>query len=144
MPAQLAYIAGLFDGEGCVSYVKRPTKRMDRGGKVYQQWYIRAEVAMADEAAINWLHKTLGFGWSGPKRYNNKTNWKPQWRWCCGYRDCLKLANLLLPYARVKRKKLQQIIDHYDKFSLRPAGDGDVRFHHVVSGHGSHILNEAE
>ena len=55
----LAYIAGLFDGEGCVSYTQRPTKRNDRNGKIYQQWYIRAEVAMTDESIIDWIQKTL-------------------------------------------------------------------------------------
>ena len=109
----LAYIAGLFDGEGCVSYTQRPTKRNDRNGKIYQQWYIRAEVAMTDESIIDWIQKTLGFGWSGIKRYNNKPRYKPQWRWCCGYRDCLKLAQLLLPYSRVKKTELKKVIKHY-------------------------------
>ena len=108
----LAYIAGLFDGEGGISCVQRPTKRTDRNGKIYNQWYIRAEVAMTDEETIKWLHQTLGMGWCGPKRYN-KYNYKPQWRWCCGYQDCLKLAKMLIPYAKVKKDKLQKVIDHY-------------------------------
>ena len=35
--ADIAYIAGLFDGEGCVTCKQKPTKRADRGGKVYKQ-----------------------------------------------------------------------------------------------------------
>jgi|TARA_E500000305_G_C4010865_1_gene232698 hypothetical protein len=110
----IAYIAGLFDGEGCVSCVQRPTKRTDRNGKIYNQWYIRAEIAMTNEETIKWVHHILGMGWSGPKRYH-KHNYKPQWRWCCGYRDCLKLAKMLLPYAKVKKDKLQKVINHYDR-----------------------------
>ena len=109
----IAYIAGLFDGEGCISCLQRPTKRPDRNGKIYNQWYIRAEIAMTDEATIKWIHQTLRMGWSGPKRYHTK-NYKPQWRWSCGYQDCLKLAKMLLPYARVKKNKLQKVINHYD------------------------------
>ena len=109
----LAYIAGLFDGEGCVSCVQRPIKRTDRNGKIYIQWYIRAEIAMTDEDTIRWVHDTLGMGWSGPKRYHTK-NYKPQWRWACGYQDCLKLAKMLLPYAKVKKDKLQKVINHYE------------------------------
>ena len=41
--AEIAYIAGLFDGEGCVTCKQRPTKRKDRGGKIYNQWYIWLE-----------------------------------------------------------------------------------------------------
>ena len=43
-PNEIAYIAGLFDGEGCVTCKQKPTKRKDRGGKVYNQWYIRCEI----------------------------------------------------------------------------------------------------
>ena len=110
----LAYIAGLFDGEGCVSCVQRPTKRTDRNGKIYNQWYIRAEIAMTDESTVSWIHHTLNMGWSGPKRYHNKPHYKPQWRWSCGYRDVLSLAKLLLPYAKTKKQKLQKVINHYE------------------------------
>ena len=64
----IAYIAGLFDGEGCISCLQRPTKRPDRNGKIYNQWYIRAEIAMTDESTVSWIHHTLNMGWSGPKR----------------------------------------------------------------------------
>ena len=110
----IAYIAGLFDGEGCVTCKKKPTKRPDRKGKVYNQWYIRCEIAMTDKEVISWLHKTLGFGWSAEKRYNSKPKYKKQWRWCCGYRDALTFAKLIWPFAQVKLHKIEQIIDHYE------------------------------
>ena len=31
--SEMAYIAGLFDGEGCVACKQKPTKRADRGEK---------------------------------------------------------------------------------------------------------------
>ena len=74
------------------------------------------------------------------KSPSSKPHYKDQLRWRCGYRDALKVAKLIIPYARVKRKKLQQIIDHYDKLSIRYTNDRDVRVHHVVSGDGNNIL----
>ena len=113
--AEIAYIAGLFDGEGCVTCKKKPTKRADRGGKVYNQWYIRCEMNMTDKAVIQWIHETLGFGWSMEKIYKKRPkHYKRQWRWSCGYRDALKFAKLLWPHAQVKLHKLEQIIDHYE------------------------------
>ena len=110
-----AYIAGLFDGEGCVTCKQKPTKRADRGGKVYNQWYIRCEITMTDKEVIEWLHETLGFGWSREKKYSKRPkHYKRQWRWCCGYRDALTFAKLLWPYAQVKLHKLEKIIDHYE------------------------------
>ena len=112
--ADISYIAGLFDGEGCVTCKKKPTKRNDRGGKVYDQWYLRCEISMPDRDVIEWIHESLGFGWSKEKKYNNKPKYKKQWRWSCGYRDALKFAKLMWPYARIKFHKLEQIIDHYE------------------------------
>ena len=112
--SDIAYIAGLFDGEGCVTCKQKKTKRNDRGGKVYNQWYIRCEISMPDKAVIEWLQETLGFGWSAEKKYNNKPKYKKQWRWCCGYRDALTFAKLVWPYAQVKLHKIEQIIDHYE------------------------------
>jgi len=110
----MAYIAGLFDGEGCVTCKRKPTKRKDRGGKIYNQWYIRCEIAMTDRAVIEWIHEILGFGWCAEKRYNNKPKYKKQWRWCCGYRDALLFAKIIWPYTQVKLHQIENIIDHYE------------------------------
>ena len=112
---EVAYIAGLFDGEGCVTCKQKKTKRADRKGKVYNQWYIRCEISMTDREVISWIHETLGFGWSREKIYKKRPkHYKRQWRWCCGYRDALQFAKLMWPYAQVKLHKLESIIDHYE------------------------------
>ena len=116
-----AHLAGLFDGEGCVTCKQRKTKRPDRGGKVYNQWYIRCEINMADKAIIEWIHETVGFGWSREKMYYKKpAHHKRQWRWCCGYRDALKFAKLIWPYVQVKLHKIELIIDHYEPAYMEP------------------------
>ena len=140
MSLQLAYIAGLFDGE--VSVSRYQELRKDRKNPT---WVIRCEVNMTDRAIIKWLHETLGFGSFHKKPPSAKQLGRQmQYRWCCCYRDALKFANLLLPHARVKRRKLQQIIKHYDKFSIRYPNDRHVRVHHVISRRGNNILNEAK
>ena len=45
----LAYIAGLFDGEGSVSY-KQYMRKRDKHKKAYPTWQIRLEIAMTDES----------------------------------------------------------------------------------------------
>ena len=113
--AEIAYIAGLFDGEGCVTCKLKPTKRKDRGDKVYNQWYIRCEICMTEKDVIEWVHETLGFGWSREKKYSKRPkHYKRQWRWSCGYRDALTFAKLMWPHSQVKLHKLEQIIDHYE------------------------------
>ena len=66
---------------------------------------------LAEKEIIEWLHETLGFGWSKEKIYKKRpAHHKRQWRWSCGYRDALRFAKLVWPYAQVKLHKLEQII----------------------------------
>ena len=151
MSAQLAYIAGLFDGEGCVQFKKRmETKGRLKNGKIKRSksTIITLEMSMTDHPIIRWVHKILKVGAVNinikNKSPSSKPHWKDQLRWRCTHRDALKVSKLIIPYARVKRKKLQQIIKHYDKFSLRYTDDRDVRVHNAVSGDGNYILNGQE
>ena len=63
----LAYMAGLFDGEGSVSYYQRKEKRKGKK-KAYNFWIIRCEISMTDEYVMKWFYEKLGFG-SLRKRY---------------------------------------------------------------------------
>ena len=143
MSTQLAYMAGLFDGEGSVDYKKRFHKRKN---KPRAYWYqcITCEMAMTDKPVMVWFHENIQLGvlriLIKSKQAGGKPHHKDQWRWRCAHRDAYKFAKLIIPYARVKRKKLQQIIKHYDKLPLRYTDDRDVRVHHAVSGDGNNIL----
>ena len=112
--ADAAYISGLFDGEGCVTYKQRMKKRGE-DKKAYPTWDIRMEINMTDKSVIQWVHETLGVGTFGKKPPGKgQLGKKMQYRWRCGYRDALSVAKILWPYAQVKLHKLEQIIDHYE------------------------------
>ena len=101
-----AYIAGLFDAQGSVEYVKRKQHR--KGKKAYDSWCIRCEIAMPDHEAMKWVHETLGCGTLN-KRKGRKT-----WRWRCSYRDALTFVKIIWPFIQIKLHKVEQIIDHYE------------------------------
>ena len=151
MSTQLAYMAGLFDGEGSVDYTKRFHKRKN---KPRAYWYqcITCEMAMTDKPVMVWFHENTQLGvlrlLIKSKQAGGKPHHKDQWRWRASHRDAYKFAKLIIPYARVKREKLQKIINHYelkqtqknDKLPLRYTDDRDVRVHHAVSGDGNNLL----
>ena len=121
-----SYIAGLFDGEGCVSYYKTKQKRKGKK-KAYNYWLIRCEMSLTDQHVMEWVHETLGFG-TLTKRLPIKS-WvgkQTQWRWRCGYRDALAFAKLMWPYAQVKLHKIEQILDHYDTDDLNSKPSADI------------------
>ena len=104
----IAYIAGLFDGEGCVSY-KQYMRQRPHNKKPYPTWSIRMEIAMTDKSILKWVHEVLGVGTVNPKRYKTKytVGWKKQWRWRCQHREAYYVARLLWPYAHVKLDKIK-------------------------------------
>tara|TARA_R110000744_G_scaffold263528_1_gene377825 strand:+ start:87 stop:488 length:402 start_codon:yes stop_codon:yes gene_type:complete len=110
----IAYIAGLFDGEGSVEYTQRKQHKKGKK-KAYNYWSIRCEMSMTDQGVMEWFHETLGFGTLNKREAKKSwTGKKPQWRWRCSFRDSLIFAKLVWPYVQVKLHKLEMIIDHYE------------------------------
>ena len=52
-----AYIAGLFDGEGSITY-KQYMRQRKHQKKAYPTWSIRMEIAMTDNSVLVWVHET--------------------------------------------------------------------------------------
>ena len=122
--AEAGYIAGLFDGNGCVTYKRQMKKRGDK--KAYPTWNIRMEISMTDKFVIQWVHETLGVGTFAKKPPGKgQLGKKMQYRWRCGHRDSLSVAKIMWPYAIVKLHKIEQIIDHYEP-DIQELGDNIV------------------
>ena len=118
MDINIAYIAGLFDGEGSAQCKKKMETKIRRGKRrTYNCWRISMEMSMTDESVIRWVHDVLGVG-TVIKNIKNKSPsskpyWKDQWRWRCSHRDAYYVARLLFPFAHVKAPELSNIIAHY-------------------------------
>ena len=117
----IAYIAGLFDGEGSIHFKRGPEKKKKHKGKGYRESMsqrISMEVTMTDESVIRWLHEVLKVGTvvRKPRKGLRKdgTKYLMQWKWRCTFRDAYYVCCLLFPYAHTKLEKIQKIIDHYD------------------------------
>ena len=108
----MAYLAGLFDGEGCITYKQRLEHRKGKP-KAYKFWYIRIEINMIDKDAIDYIHETFECGSRAYRKPYPHQNYG-QYRWQCSHRDALKVAKALIPYSITKKDKLQKIVDHYE------------------------------
>ena len=112
----IAYLAGLFDGEGNIQY-KQYMRQRRNNEKPYPTWSIRMEVAMTDESTIRYMHEVLGVGTltKKPRKGLRKdgTKYLMQYRWRCTFRDAYYVCLLLWPHAHTKLEKIQQVIDHY-------------------------------
>ena len=122
----IAYLAGLFDGEGSIYFAKRIEKKKKHKGKGYRtsmSQRISMEVTMTDESVIRWMHEVLGVGTVNkkPRKGLRKdgTKYLMQWKWRCTFRDAYYVCRLLWPYAHTKLPKIQQIIEYYANEKLQ-------------------------
>ena len=116
----IAYLAGLFDGEGSIYFAKRIEKKKKHKGKGYRtsmSQRISMEVTMTDESVIRWMHEVLGVGTVNKKPRKGKrkdgTKYLMQYKWRCTFRDAYYVCRLFWPYAHTKLPKIQQILDYY-------------------------------
>tara|TARA_R100001443_G_C3325568_1_gene171149 strand:+ start:103 stop:510 length:408 start_codon:yes stop_codon:yes gene_type:complete len=108
----IAYIAGLIDGEGSIQY-KQYMRKRKHNPKAYPTWSIRIEIAMTDQSVLIWLKEVLGVGTVNPRKV--KPGKKKQWRWRCSHRQAYFVAKLIWPYMHIKLPAIQKIIEHYSK-----------------------------
>ena len=121
--SDIAYIAGLFDGEGSI-HIKRGIENKKKhngkpGRRVSNSMRISMEITMTDQSVLRWLHEVLGVGTLNKKPRKGKrkdgTKYLMQYRWRCTFRDAYYVCRLLWPYAHTKLPKIQQVIEHYAK-----------------------------
>ena len=102
------YLAGLFDADGCASSYVQRNKKSNKTVQVHS-----CEISMTNKEVVYWVKDFLGFGNIHYRAKVGGMGKKPQWRYRASHRLALKFANKVLPHSIVKKKKLQDIVDHY-------------------------------
>ena len=119
--SDIAYIAGLFDGEGSI-HIKRGVENKKKhngkpGRRVSNSMRISMEITMTDESVLRWLHEVLGVGTLNRKprkgRRVDGTKYLKQYRWRCTFRDAYYVCLLIWPWSHTKLPKINQILEHY-------------------------------
>lgn len=95
----LAYIAGILDGEGYLGVYKTKTVHT-----------LAIVVQMTDPIVPTYLRDTLG-GFLGGPYHKGQMTLKGVWMWSCQKRDILELLNLLIPFLKLKKEKALKMIE---------------------------------
>lgn len=126
-PVVLAYIAGLFDGEGTAGvYIinRSPSRKYPKGARVIS---LVAAIKMTDAAPVRFVHSVFGgsFAIIPPKLLQKR---KQVYYWTVSYRKAQKFAETILPYIKNPSKvaQLTKILDHYKQWT-RPV-KGVIRY----------------
>jgi len=120
---EIAWAAGLFEGEGCIALDTYWTssKRRHR---------LALSLGMTDEDVVTRFVQIVGVG---RVRLQNRDNgwvqphWRDQYLWEIGGRkDCLRIAAMFLPYLGTRRrKKLVECLSAMDTVDLRSGKQAD-------------------
>jgi len=95
------YIAGLFDGEGCISIVKDNIKIKKDDSYRTPTYTLHSNINMTNKKIIEWLSFKVG----GKYYFRQKPilkNWKPTYCWhLCG-EDTVSFIKQIYPYLKIK------------------------------------------
>lgn len=100
-PEEIAYLAGIIDGEGCIGL-------FTRGGR--PDWVRpHLQITNTDPNLFAWLQARLPFGTITPRRDARATR-KPSWCWRVACDQALTVIRLVEPYLVLKRPQAAAVL----------------------------------
>lgn len=93
------YLAGLFDGEGCVGCYHVTDRKRPR---------LYVSIGMTDEATIDWCINLFGFGGKTIRKAQGK--WKTLYRWQVVDKKAEKVLEHILPWLKTKKDTAEQAL----------------------------------
>lgn len=104
----LAYAAGLLDGEGWFSIARK------RGKSRNMKYVPIVGVSMCDPGALEFMVELFGSRLYLKKRKPDE-NWRDVWKWEIESQRAVDVARMTLPYLRVKRAQALALLALYDE-----------------------------
>ena len=95
---ELSYVAGFFDGEGCVHIARQ---RAHPGGVTYINYYLRVDIANTNKDILIWISGLFGYG--SVTKKGRKGNRKQGWSLVIVSRQAASFLTDISPYVKVKR-----------------------------------------
>lgn len=103
-----AYIAGFFDGEGCVGYYNASQTQSRRPA----YFHISVNICNIDPCVIKWIATVTGIGKAKITRFKDKKR-RTAYQWQIGKKaDVIIFLNVIRPYLKVKANQVDVVLAH--------------------------------
>ncbi len=104
----IAYLAGLFDGEGSINIFKQ-AKKEDR---VYPRYFLEISIINTHKGVLQWVLENFGGRLSieqEPKRHHRT------WRWRASSNEAYHVLLAMFPYLLVKKEQARVAIEFQER-----------------------------
>lgn len=108
-PTELAYIAGLFDGEGTISLIGNQGHRTKPAPNGYVS--ARVEISNTNRVLIDWLQVRLGGQVHTTGKYSPTCKQGYKWR-AAMTQPALDILEAVLPYLVIKRAQAEIVLEY--------------------------------
>lgn len=107
-PTEIAYLAGIIDGEGCFYFGKVKQGRYGNG----TQWHCKLAVTSTDRRLTDWLNNLFGGTKEQRYRYTSKKAFeRPIYRWDASGLLLDYICPEILPYLIIKKTQCETMIE---------------------------------
>ena len=101
---ELAYLAGVMDGEGCIHIARLNDNRPRLVGREPTMSYrVYVQVSMVDRVGVSLFEEIFGGCVMFSRRTGRSAKYRPIWRWDISSGRAVYVIDTLLPWLRVKR-----------------------------------------
>ena len=104
----LAYVAGLFDGEG--SIVIGVSKPSDKNQLKRPSHWLQVGITNTNRELIDWLHDTFGWHISDNSHSPSRRKQRPCWAWRVMSNEGAAFLETIYPYSRIKKEQMKLAI----------------------------------
>jgi len=96
----LAYAAGLFDGEGCISINK---VKPNRNPNLKPGFQLRCSISITDEETANWFKEMFG----GYVMFRQRARAQDYWQWVVTSNGAYEFLKVLQEWLRLKKPQAE-------------------------------------
>lgn len=108
----LAYTAGLIDGEGCIGVYPVPCKTNKTG----KRYYLTLRIQMSDWESPLWLKDTFGGYYRAYPQMGYGT--RTMYVWVVSAQRASKILEDILPYLKAKHRQAEMAIEFQSKMKI--------------------------
>jgi hypothetical protein len=114
--AQMAYSAGIIDGEGCISISRKKDKTGNKRGLAFRPF---VSVTNTGKPLLDWLEETTGLGSITIRNYFDGRR-KMAWLWQCWSQQAAQFVDAIRPYLVLKTEQADLLLEFMSRVGHGP------------------------